>query len=578
MLRVLQIKDLAVIESLELDLSEGLTVLTGETGAGKSILVDALTLVLGGRASSSLVRTGAQAAEVEALFDLESMPAAARNVQDMGFLDFEEGRPPEIAVQRTVNKSGKSRVRINGRVETQARLFELGRALVDIYGQHEYQTLLRPEKHLDLLDAFGALGEKLTTFRKAYRELREIEKERDRLDMDEREKREREDLLRYRIREIEAAELSPSEEDELLSERERLKHAETLKSAGGFAVEVLYESDESVLGALRTVMNRLSEAARHDPWFNGPLEQAGQAAAVLEDASHELQSYTDGIESDPERLSWIEERLEHIKKLKRKYGGEDDVESVLSSLEEAREELSGLEMQEERARELASAVEEARAEAWRLARDLGESRQEAASVLEGRVESELRDLGMKNTRFQVRFESVKDEISSRGAETVSFYISPNPGEDPKPLSRIASGGELSRIMLALRALLVGEEDIPTLVFDEIDEGVGGGIAEAVGNKLGSLARGHQVLCVTHLPQIAATADHHVLVEKHQQKEKTWTEIRELEDGERVEELARMMAGMQVTQTARAHAREMLGKNGGKKAGKKKAGRVKNTSA
>ncbi len=568
MLQVLKIKDLAVIESLELDLAPGLTVLTGETGAGKSILVDALTLVLGGRASANLVRTGADAAEVEALFDLADIPGAAKLLEEKGFRDPEEDHPPEIAVQRTVNKGGKSKARVNGRVETQSRLFELGRCLVDIYGQHEYQTLLRPEKHLDLLDSFGGLDEKLSAYKGAYQKLRGLEKERDRLDMDEQEKREREDLLRYRIREIEAAELSSNEEDELREERERLKHAETLQQAGGYSVDVLYESDESVLGVLRTVTDRLSEAARHDSWFNGPLEQVGQAAAVLEDASHEVRSHVDDIESDPDRLAWIEDRLENIKKLKRKYDG--SVEEVLSSLEEAKEELAGLEGREERARELTASVEEARKEAASLAEELGNSRRQAASRLASSVESELRDLGMKNTRFKVNFERLKEELGPRGAETVSFYISPNPGEEPKPLSKIASGGELSRIMLALRALLVGGEDIPSLVFDEIDEGVGGGIAEAVGRKLAALAANHQVLCVTHLPQIAAIADNHVRVEKHQEKQRTWTDIRELQKEERVEELARMVAGIEVTDTARAHAREMLKRSGPSKTGGNKA--------
>ncbi|MFO8058411.1 MAG: DNA repair protein RecN [bacterium] len=557
MLQVLKIKDLAVIESLELEVSPGLTVLTGETGAGKSILVDALTLVLGGRASSGLVRTGADAAEVEALFDLSGMSGSAALLAERGFTEPGQDHPPEIAVHRTVSKSGKSKVRVNGKVETQARLFELGRCLVDIYGQHEYQTLLRPEKHLELLDSFGNLEGKLKTYREAYRQLRELTKERDRLDMDEQAKRERQDLLRYRIQEIESAGLSPEEEDELLSERERLKHAETLKSAGGYSVEVLYEADESVLGVLRAVTDRLSEAARHDEWLNGPLDQVSQSAAILEDVSHELRSYADGIESDPDRLAWIEDRLEHIKRLKRKYGGE--VESVLSTLEEARQELSSLATQEERAAELEDEIEKTRSNAAALADELGRARRKVASKLEKSVEAELRDLGMNNTRFQVRFEPLK-KLSSVGADAVSFYISPNPGEDPKPLSRIASGGELSRIMLALRVLLVGGEDIPTLVFDEIDEGVGGAVAEAVGRKLAALAGNHQVLCVTHLPQIAASAERHARVIKHQDKQRTWTEIEALDEDERVEELSRMMAGMEVTDTARAHAREMLDKS------------------
>jgi DNA repair protein RecN (Recombination protein N) len=564
MLVALRIKDLAIIESLELAFEPGFTALTGETGAGKSILIDALTLVLGGRASADFIRTGADTAEVEALFDLGRSPAAAEHLLAAGLIA--EGAD-ELVVRRVLSRSGKNRVWIAGKIESTGRLFELGRLLIDIYGQHEYQTLLQPDEHRGLLDAFGALAPKFAPYAAAYAQWRGIREELAALDLDERHKREREDLLRYRVQEIETARLSPEEDVKLAAERELLRHAGTLKSAGEAGLSYLYESDAAVVGGLRDLAGRLREAAQHDPGFAGPLGQVENASALLEDAAQELRRRADRIEDDPERLAAVEDRLHELKRLQRKYG--QSVADVLAAGESARKELSALERGEERIKELGEQLAAAETEARLAAVELSAARRQAARSLAREVESELKRLGMDKTRFEARV-TPSPELLPHGADAVAFYLSPNPGEELKPLERIASGGELSRIMLALRVLLSGAEGAQTLAFDEVDAGIGGAVAEAVGLRMRSLAEGRQVFCVTHLPQIAALSHHHFQVLKKQGRDRTWVEVKPLAETERVAEVARMLAGKDITEATRAHAEEMLARAG--EQGKKKKSR------
>jgi len=587
MLLALRIDNFAIIESLEIELGPGFTVLTGETGAGKSILVDALTLVLGGRASADLIRTGADSAEVEALFDASDSPAAGHLLASTGLIQEKNEMAPapeecEVVARRLVSRSGRNRVWINGKIESTGRLFEMGRTLVDIYGQHEYQTLLKEEMHRAILDSFGRLGEMVSDYRAAYDMWRDAEKELAALDMDESRKREREDMLRFRVSEIEAAGLAPGEDDELASEREIQRNADALKRASRSGVDYIYESDGCVLGGLRDLSNELRDASAHDPWLVAMAGQVDQAAASLEDVARELMSYSDRIEADPERLEWIEDRLHEIKGLKRKYGGA--IDDVLAALEQAKDELSRLERRDEMLIELSRKVEASFDEARALASALTGARRKAAKGLSRRVEEELSSLDMEKTRFEVRIEQEKKAagllLGPFGADRVAFYISPNPGEAAKPLSRIASGGELSRIMLALRVLPVDEGDIASLVFDEVDAGIGGAVAEAVGRRMRSLSDNHQVLCVTHLPQIAALAHSHFLVVKHQDKDRTWVEVKKLSGEEKIEEIARMLGGMAITGATRAHAKEMLALAGSDEKDKKRgsgAGRkIKNT--
>ncbi len=559
MLLALRIKDLAVIESIELEFDQGFTALTGETGAGKSILVDALTLVLGGRASADYIRTGEQGAEVEALFNLERAPAAKEFLAGAGLAEDEDGGShDELLVRRVVSRSGRNRVWINGRIESTARLFELGRVLVDIYGQHEYQSLLRQERHCRLLDSFAGLDKEPGPYKQAYEEWRKKREEKGVLSIDEDKKREREDLLKYRVNEIEASALKPGEDSELLSEREVLRHAGTLQEASRRGSDYLYESDQAVVGGLKELSDRLHHASQYDHGLEGPAQQVDQAMAILEEAARELRAYGQDIESDPARLQWVEDRLDEIKRLKKKYG--ESIEEVLDALARGRSELDALDHREERLKELSSEVQAARNEALERARVLTRARKKAGEKLSRRVEVELSRLGMEKTRFEVRVEPLgkdRDELGPEGADKVSFYISPNPGEELKPLTKIASGGELSRIMLALRVLLAGAGEVSTMVFDEVDQGIGGAVAEAVGRLMRDLSKDHQVLCVTHLPQIAAQAQHHFQVTKEQIDQRVSAHARALTRKERVEELSRMVAGKAVTDTARAHAEKML---------------------
>jgi len=556
MLAALRIKDLAIIQSLELELGPGFTVLTGETGAGKSILVDALSLALGGRASAELIKTGAEAAEVEAIFSLADAASAREFLAAAGLI--EEGGEDEIVVRRIVSRGGRNRVWIAGKMESQGRLFELGRRLVDIYGQHEYQTLLNEDQHRGLLDAAPEIAPARERYCAAYAQWKEARDQLEALDLDEKKKREREEVLRFRLREIESANLKPDEDQELGREREILKHAELLKGASRQAVEYLSESDACALGGLAGLIEKLTEAGAHDPWLLTQAREIEQAAAVLDEVARGLASYADRIEADPSRLQEVEDRLHELKELTRKYG--PAIADVLKAGEEAREELDRLERREELLKELAAKVEAREREARAAALELSQARIKAGKELRHKVEDELKNLGMDKTIFEARVEPEgggQGELGPQGADRVAFFLSPNPGEDLKPLSKIASGGELSRIMLALRVLPSAQADVPCLVLDEVDQGIGGAVAEAVGRRMRLLAATHQTLCVTHLPQIAALATNHVRVIKRQERGRTWVEARTLSEDERVEELARMLGGMAITETTRAHAKELL---------------------
>ena len=569
MLLALRVHDLAVIEQVEIELGPGFCALTGETGAGKSILVDALTLALGARGSSDLVRTGAEAAEVEALFDLSDAPAARARLADAGLLEAGE---TELVIRRQVSRSGRGRAWINGRLESAGRLFEIGRSLVDIYGQHDYQTLQEPEQHLALLDHFGGHEAELSAYRAAHGRFKALRDERDALLQSEATRREREEILAFRVHEIDAAALEAGEDDKLAAEREVQKHAGLIRDAGREASEYLYESEDAVVGGLARIGSKLREAERHDPRFAAAAGQVEDAAATLEDAARELSRLAGGIESDPRRLEQVEDRLELLRRLKRKYG--ESIEAILQTRDESATELKKYSRREERLAELDKELAAAEAEAKKQGGVLAKKRRESGARLAKLIEVELAALGLAGTRFEVRFTDCG--LGPCGLESAEFYLSPNPGEELKPLARIASGGELSRIMLGLRALAVDAGAAPTLVFDEVDQGIGGAAAEAVGLRLQKLSRKRQVLCVTHLPQIAALAGSHLLVEKRREKDRTRTVVRPLSAEERVEEISRMLGGREISDAARAHAREMLGKSaapaaaGGRKSKQKEA--------
>jgi DNA repair protein RecN (Recombination protein N) len=554
MLKYLKIRNIALAATVELEFATGLTLLTGETGAGKSILIDALGLVLGGRGSADLIRTGEDSASVEAL--LESAQAAdilaARGLPVEG---------EEIVIRRELQSSGKGRAWLNGALVPVSVLRDLAPAVATVHGQHEPQGLLDPETHLTLLDRHAGLLDAAAALAEPFRRVREVDAALESLTRDRRESERRRETLEYQLAEIDKAQLLPGEEEELRQEKVRHANAERLSTLSSEAYALLFEDEDAVLGRLGHVFRRVEELARFDPRFAPHLEARSAVKAQLDDLAWFLRDYRDSLQTSPERLDELETRLALVERLKRKYGG--DVAEILAFAERCRAELRDLGSPEERERALQAERKQAGDRYRALAMDLARRRRAAAREMEKAVQGELAQLAMEKTQFRVAFtpEDARPEDpaawSERGIETAEFLLSPNPGEALRPLARIASGGELSRILLALNA--AGRLDVAgkTIVFDEVDAGIGGRVAEVVGRKLRLLAERHQVLCVTHLPQIASLADQHHVVTKRVEKGRTLTDVRSLQGPERVEEVARMLGGEVVTETARRHAREMV---------------------
>jgi DNA repair protein RecN (Recombination protein N) len=561
MLRELSIKNFAVIDQVALDLGPGLNVLTGETGAGKTIILNALGLLLGGRTSSDIIRHGEEEATVEALF--ESLPQALQlRLGEAGF-----GDENELIIRRIVSRSGKNRIYLNGSLCPLTLLDEIGGHLIRIYGQHEHHTLLRSESHLALLDAHGALEDKAEemkmryhSFRTAWDQLREA---REKLERARRE----EDLLRVQAEEISRASLRMGEEEELQARKEILIHAEKLHQGCKNAEEILYEGEDAVVGRLGKVLTRLKELAGIDNTLNNPVELINSSLAQLEEATSALRHYTDRVEFDSQAKEQLEDRLAEINRLKRKYSG--SVEDILKIRERVEQDLSALDRGGEEIGALEQVLEKTRRSAWEEAETLSSERSRVSRKIKKELEREVENLGMPKTVFEARFlreEGIQDDppfliggrkMTQEGIDQIEFYFSPNPGEPVKPLAKVASGGELSRVMLAIKSLVLTRGEIPTLLFDEVDAGIGGSVAEMVGNKLKKVANSHQVICVTHLPQIAALANFHYVVEKEIAKGKTFTKVKKLSDRDRVSEVARMLGGIKVTDQAKRHAAEMI---------------------
>ncbi len=548
MLTDLTIRNLAIIESLHVPFSSGLNILTGETGAGKSIIIDAVSLLLGSRGGGDMVRTGCDEAVVEAIFDLRGQVELRAAISAMG-IDCED----ELLVRRVVSASGKGRAFVNGGLVTLSMLGEITRRLVNIYGQHESQTLLRVENHLHMLDGFAGLGELRDEFATLHRRHRGISEELRQLEEGERDALRRIDILAYQVEEIAAAALVHGEEERLEQERNLLGHAEKLLSRTEGAYDTLYGGDRALLGSLRSVESAVAEAVRIDPSLQGVLESISSAYLQLEDASLSLRDYAAGIDSDPERVQAVDDRLESIRRLKKKYGS--TIAEILECHSRMERELASLQGREESRGDLEQRLAEVEAQMLSLGSELGRRRKEAAARMEKSLEGELQQLALKHARIDILVEPL-EKPRETGFERVEFLFSPNPGEAAKPLAKIASGGELSRIMLAVKQLHP-ESDVPTLIFDEVDTGIGGATSAMVGKKLRSVAARQQVLCITHLPQVAAHADSHYLVAKHLQGARTSTEVNLLDDSARVEEVARMLGALVVTDTSRDHARELI---------------------
>lgn len=560
MLTCLRIRDLAIIDSLEVELGPGLNVVTGETGAGKSIMVDALELVLGGKGKPELVRTGAAQGEVEALFDVAEDPEIQARLEQLGV-----SGESEVVIRRVLFPNGRTRAYVNGRLASAQQLTELVRGLADISSQHEHHTLSNPTTHLGYLDAFAGLGGQreatsraFSVVKRAHEALREFE-----LQVSDR--AQREDLLRYQIREIEEVGPHAGEELELTEQRDRLKHADTLMRLSGDAAETLYERDGSVSEALAQVAMHVLEAAQLDSTLIELAKQLESARTQLEEAARELGRYTRSIHADPEALTGVEERLHALHKLKRKYGG--TLEAVVEHLTKSKGELAALGDHESTSESLRKEYDGALAAAARCARALSKERKSAASKLASAISKELASLGMGGARIEVDVSPLEGRsgeievdgarLSAHGVDRAEFLIAPNKGEVARPLMRIASGGELSRAMLAIKRVLAGIGPAGMYVFDEVDSGVGGAIAEVIGRKIKDVSEHRQVLCITHLPQIAVFANHHYKVEKAVVGERTQSTVRRLSRKEQEEEIARMLGGLRITAKTRAAAAEML---------------------
>lgn len=574
MLSFLRISGLALIESLELPLGPGFTVVTGETGAGKSIIVDALGLLRGGRARSDLVRTGCKEAQVEAVWSLRPDDPRWRSLAEAG-RSSEGGEPaPELApdedaasaagdetdegllVRRVLPRSGKGRIYLGGSLATAAELAETVGGLIDITSQHDQQSLMDPESQLAIVDAFAQNGELLSRMEDVHRTLSHAESEVAAFEADARTRAEREDFLRFQIRELEEANLVPGEDEALRAERERVRGAEKFLAAAARGEQVLYSAEAAAVGMIGSVARELEILAPLDAAFGAAAERLFDAQAVVEDVARELGRYASTVRFDPQRLEQIEERLYLLGRLMRKHGG--SLEAAIASRDQLARSLSELAAYEDSLGERRQILARAREQADALAVELGQKRRQVARGLGRAIDETLQELGLKGARVLVEVEDRGNEgLGPKGRDRVCFQFAPNAGEPPRPLAKIASGGELSRVMLAVKQALARADRTLTYVFDEVDTGVGGAVAEVIGLKLRAIAAERQVLAVTHLPQIAAHADRHLRVEKVTEKGRTFVRVRDLELAEREEEIARMLGGIEPTPEAAEHARQML---------------------
>ena len=558
MLLEVYIENFAIIETLHVQFAEGLNIVTGETGAGKSIMVDALMVALGGRAYAEFIRTGAEKAVVEAIFQIAHDGEVKAKAVEYGLL---EAAPEdnELLIRREIARNGRHRILVNGHPATNVMAAELGNLLLDIHGQHEHQSILNADYHGELLDAFGKLLPLREQVAALYRAFKKCERELGELRDQSRERMQHLDLLRFQQQEIAKAQLKPGEDEELVHERKILAGAEQLVSGANTSYEILYGEHGSVLEKLGDLRRRLEDLSKIDETLSGHLKACETVQYQLEDVAFALRDYAHAIEFDPYRLEEVEKRLDEINKLKRKYG--NSLAEILAFLADIQKELNLFDERETRIAELEKEYDQRRAALQELAAALSRERQQCAACFEQQLMAELAELGMANTTFQVECKPAGTEqqpFTAKGLDKIEFLITPNPGEPPKPLAKIASGGEISRVMLALKTLLGNADHIPTMVFDEIDSGIGGKIAEIVGQKLQQIAAAHQVICITHLPQIACKGVTHLHVEKRVDTDHTAVSVRRLAAQERLEEIARMLGGATLTPITLQHAQEMLG--------------------
>jgi len=550
MLRHLRVTNFAILSDVAIELTEGFNVLTGETGAGKSLIVEAVNLLRGGRASADIPRAGAKEAVVEAVFEL---PEAL--IEPLNALCEDAGLPAEdgtMLVRRVIQKGGRSRTYVNGALTTAKRLSQLGALLVDLSGQHQHQGLVHQVNHRRILDAFAAKDMR-PAMRTAFRALADITAAIDELGGDEHARADRLDYIDFQLSELKAAELEQGEDDTLAAESKRLSAIDKLHAAALGAEQAVYSGDAAAVDTLGAAARELERVCDVDEALAEPLRLVEEARALAEEAGGALRDYAETLDGDPQRLAQVEERLALLSRIKRKHGG--SLDHVLARRDELEKERDDLERRDERLAQLETARASAEATAMEVAAQLTEARRRAAKRLCKTVNAALTELAMGSATLSVKLEP--QDLGPDGVDRVEFLLASNKGEHAKPLIKVASGGELSRIMLALKLALRSADDVAAYVFDEVDTGIGGVTAQVVGKQIRAIADERQVLCVTHLPQIAAYADTHFHVSKSEVDGRTETEVVRLNDASRAEEMARMLGGATVSKSARAHAKEML---------------------
>lgn len=552
MLKELSIRNFAIIDDLTVDFSDGLTVLTGETGAGKSIIIDAVHLLAGGRASSEFIRHGATKAELTGLFMItnEHHPIYEK-LEEVG-LESEEGT---IILRRDINENGKSVCRVNGKLVPLSVLRDIGSTLIDIHGQHESQELMDEKQHIHLLDHFAhqEIAELKERYTQKYQSYRDFKREIAAINIDEQRTAQRIDLYQFQINELEEANLKLGEEEELLEERKRLSNFHKIFERANIAYEAI-SGELKGLDNIGDAMNALDDIVELDEQFKDSSEAVTSSFYALQDAAHQIKNIIDELEFDPNRLNEVEHRLAQYQTMKRKYG--TTVEEILNYYEKITDELVQLQNRDETIKNNEIKLAKMEEELEQLAQQLTSKRKQCASKLSEAIMGQLRDLHMEKAKFIVNFDSLHS-FDANGKDYVSFYISTNVGEPPKSLPKIASGGELSRIMLALKTIFSSSNGITSIIFDEVDTGVSGRVAQAIAEKIAAISISSQVLCISHLPQVAAMADQHYLIRKQVEKNRTYTTVSNIDMQNRIEEISRMMGGSEITDLTLQHASELL---------------------
>jgi DNA repair protein RecN (Recombination protein N) len=549
MLLGLTLKNFTIIEDLSVGFSTGLNIITGETGAGKSVIVDAVNIILGDKTSSDNIKSGREEAHIEALFDISGDEVIKERLESSGF-DTSTG---ELLIKRVIYRSARSRVFINGSLSTLTLLSKITRGLVDIFSQHEHQSLLREENHVKILDNFGEISNEVFDLRELYQNYLRVTKELDDLLQSQKDKLEKQDYLKYQLSEINEAELQIGEEEKLEEEKLKLNNAEKLQLSAEGAYGTLYENERSIVGTLQNLTDDLRNSGKVDATLADIGKSIEKSMLEIQEAAFSLRDYNSDLIHDSTRLEIVEDRIHLIGDLKRKYG--ESVFAIILKRDEIQKELENIEHFDERVNSLTNESQEIMGELLVLAQKISKSRKRASKKLTAILEEELKEVGIQGGQFHIEF--TDKVVSSNGIDEISFLFSANPDEKPKPLTKVASGGELSRIMLVLKEVIARVEGGSVIIFDEADSGVGGAVAEAVGQKIRKLSQSYQVICITHLPQVAKFADSHLSVLKTHDDNKTQVTIKSLEGDERVIEIARMIGGFNITQKTIDAAQEML---------------------